>query len=86
MKASVPVTGDSENRESANRGDARVSRVDSDHSRAGECIGGAISPTKNPETNEKWRSDGERSHQSGIIPGIKVDAGAKDMAAYPVKK
>jgi fructose-bisphosphate aldolase class I len=50
----------------------------------GECIGGAI---LFDETIRQQKSDGTPFVQvlidAGIIPGIKVDAGAKELAAHP---
>jgi fructose-bisphosphate aldolase class I len=53
----------------------------------GECIGGAI---LYDETIRQRRKDGtpfvKVITDAGIIPGIKVDTGAKDMAAHPGEK
>ena len=53
----------------------------------GECIGGAI---LFDETIRQQRSDGTPFIKilidAGIIPGIKVDAGAKELAAHPREK
>ncbi len=53
----------------------------------GECISGAI---LFDETIRQQRKDGtpfvKVLADAGIIPGIKVDAGAKDMAAHPGEK
>src|SRR5580658_1857379 len=53
----------------------------------GDCIGGAI---LYDETIRQQKKDGtpfaKALTDAGIIPGIKVDAGAKDMAAYPGEK
>jgi fructose-bisphosphate aldolase class I len=53
----------------------------------GECISGAILCD---ETIHQRKKDGtpfaEAVTDAGIIPGIKVDAGAKDMAAHPGEK
>src|SRR5476649_141075 len=53
----------------------------------GECISGAI---LYDETIRQQTKDGTPFVKvligAGIIPGIKVDAGAKDMAAHPEEK
>jgi fructose-bisphosphate aldolase class I len=53
----------------------------------GECISGAI---LYDETIRQRKTDGTPFAQAiasvGIIPGIKVDTGAKDMAAHPGEK
>jgi fructose-bisphosphate aldolase class I len=53
----------------------------------GECIGGAI---LYDETIRQQKSDGtpfiEVLIEAGIIPGIKVDAGAKTLAGHPGEK
>jgi len=53
----------------------------------GECIGGAI---LFDETIRQQKSDGTPFVQvlidAGIIPGIKVDAGAKELAGHPGEK
>jgi fructose-bisphosphate aldolase class I len=53
----------------------------------GECISGAI---LYDETIRQQKKDGtpllKVIRDAGIIPGIKVDTGAKDMAAYPGEK
>jgi fructose-bisphosphate aldolase class I len=53
----------------------------------GECISGAILCD---ETIRQQKKDGtpfaKALTDAGIIPGIKVDAGAKDMAAHPGEK
>jgi fructose-bisphosphate aldolase class I len=53
----------------------------------GECIGGAI---LYDETIRQQTNDGipfaKAIASAGIIPGIKVDTGAKDMAAHPGEK
>jgi fructose-bisphosphate aldolase class I len=53
----------------------------------GECISGAI---LYDETIRQQKRDGmpfaKAFTDAGIIPGIKVDAGAKDMAAHPGEK
>jgi fructose-bisphosphate aldolase class I len=53
----------------------------------GECIGGAI---LFDETIRQKRTDGTDFvtlvHQAGIVPGIKVDLGAKDMPLNPGEK
>ena len=53
----------------------------------GECISGAI---LYDETIRQQKNDGTRFVRvltdAGIIPGIKVDAGAKDMAGHPGEK
>jgi len=53
----------------------------------GECIGGAI---LYDETIRQQKSDGALFVKvlidAGIIPGIKVDAGAKELAAHPCEK
>ena len=53
----------------------------------GECIGGAI---LYDETIRQQKSDGTPFVKvlidAGIIPGIKVDAGAKELAAHPGEK
>ncbi len=53
----------------------------------GECISGAI---LYDETIRQQKNDGipfaEAIIDAGIIPGIKVDAGAKDMAGHPGEK
>src|SRR5665213_1392270 len=55
--------------------------------RLGECIGGAILYDETIRQNKK---DGapfiEVIINAGIIPGIKVDTGAKEMAGYPGEK
>ena len=55
--------------------------------RLGECISGAI---LYDETIRQQRSDGTPFVRvlidAGIIPGIKVDAGAKDLAGHPGEK
>jgi fructose-bisphosphate aldolase class I len=55
--------------------------------RLGECIGGAI---LYDETIRQQKSDGtpfiKILIEAGIIPGIKVDAGAKDLAGHPGEK
>jgi fructose-bisphosphate aldolase class I len=55
--------------------------------RLGECIGGAI---LYDETIRQQKSDGtpfvKVLIEAGIIPGIKVDEGAKDLAAHPGEK
>ena len=55
--------------------------------RLGECIGGAI---LYDETIRQQKSDGTPFVKvlidAGIIPGIKVDAGAKELAAHPGEK
>src|SRR5450755_1618600 len=53
----------------------------------GECISGAI---LYDETIRQQKQDGtpfiKILTDAGIIPGIKVDAGAKDMAGHPGEK
>jgi fructose-bisphosphate aldolase class I len=53
----------------------------------GECIGGAI---LYDETIHQGKKDGtpfiEVLIEAGIIPGIKVDAGAKELAGHPGEK
>jgi len=53
----------------------------------GECISGAI---LYDETIRQKKSDGtpfvKVLIEAGIIPGIKVDAGAKELAGIPAKK
>jgi fructose-bisphosphate aldolase class I len=55
--------------------------------RLGECIGGAI---LYDETIRQQKSDGtpfiKALIDAGIVPGIKVDAGAKELAGYPGEK
>ena len=55
--------------------------------RLGDCIGGAILCD---ETIRQQKSDGTPFTkvliEAGIIPGIKVDAGAKDLAGHPGEK
>jgi fructose-bisphosphate aldolase class I len=55
--------------------------------RLGECIGGAI---LYDETIRQQKSDGTPFIKvlidAGIVPGIKVDAGAKELAGYPGEK
>ena len=55
--------------------------------RLGECIGGAI---LYDETIRQQTSDGtpfiKVLIEAGIIPGIKVDQGAKDLAGHPGEK
>jgi fructose-bisphosphate aldolase class I len=55
--------------------------------RLGDCIGGAI---LYDETIRQQKSDGTPFTkvliEAGIIPGIKVDAGAKDLAGHPGEK
>jgi fructose-bisphosphate aldolase, class I len=55
--------------------------------RLGECIGGAI---LYDETIRQQKSDGipfiKVLIEAGIIPGIKVDQGAKDLAGHPGEK
>jgi fructose-bisphosphate aldolase class I len=55
--------------------------------RLGECIGGAI---LHDETIRQQKSDGtpfiKVLVEAGIIPGIKVDAGAKELAGHPGEK
>jgi fructose-bisphosphate aldolase class I len=55
--------------------------------RLGECIGGAI---LYDETIRQQKSDGTLFIKilidAGIIPGIKVDQGAKDLAGFPGEK
>ena len=55
--------------------------------RLGECIGGAI---LYDETIRQKKSDGipfiKVLIDAGIIPGIKVDPGAKELAGYPGEK
>ncbi len=55
--------------------------------RLGECIGGAI---LYDETIRQQKSDGtpfiKVLFEAGIIPGIKVDAGAKELAGHPGEK
>jgi fructose-bisphosphate aldolase class I len=55
--------------------------------RLGECIGGAI---LFDETIRQQKSDGtpfiKVLIEAGIIPGIKVDEGAKDLAGHPGEK
>ena len=55
--------------------------------RLGECISGAI---LYDETIRQTKKDGtpfvKAITDSGIIPGIKVDSGAKDMAGHPGEK
>jgi fructose-bisphosphate aldolase class I len=55
--------------------------------RLGECIGGAI---LYDETIRQQKSDGTPFItvliEAGIIPGIKVDQGAKDLAGHPGEK
>jgi fructose-bisphosphate aldolase, class I len=55
--------------------------------RLGECIGGAI---LYDETIRQQKSDGTPFIKvligAGIIPGIKVDAGAKELARHPGEK
>jgi fructose-bisphosphate aldolase class I len=53
----------------------------------GECISGAILCD---ETIRQWKQDGtpfvEVLAGIGVLPGIKVDAGAKDLAGHPGEK
>ena len=53
----------------------------------GDCVSGAI---LYDETIRQQRSDGTPFVKvlidAGIIPGIKVDAGAKELAAHPGEK
>ena len=53
----------------------------------GECISGAI---LYDETIRQQKKDGtpflKVITDAGIIPGIKVDTGAKDMAGHPARK
>jgi fructose-bisphosphate aldolase class I len=55
--------------------------------RLGECIGGAI---LYDETIRQQKSDGtpfiKVLSEAGIVPGIKVDAGAKELAGHPAEK
>ena len=55
--------------------------------RLGECIGGAI---LYDETIRQQKSDGtpfiKVLIEAGIVPGIKVDAGAKELAGHPGEK
>jgi fructose-bisphosphate aldolase class I len=55
--------------------------------RLGECIGGAI---LYDETIRQQKSDGTPFIKvlidAGIVPGIKVDAGAKELAGHPGEK
>ena len=55
--------------------------------RLGECIGGAI---LYDETIRQQKSDGTPFIavliEAGIVPGIKVDAGAKELAGHPGEK
>jgi fructose-bisphosphate aldolase class I len=55
--------------------------------RLGECIGGAI---LYDETIRQQKNDGtpfiKVLIEAGIIPGIKVDAGAKELAGHPGEK
>jgi fructose-bisphosphate aldolase class I len=53
----------------------------------GECIGGAIlfDETIRQRTNEGVPF-AEALSRAGIVPGIKVDAGARDMAVHPGEK
>ncbi len=55
--------------------------------RLGECISGAI---LHDETIRQQKKDGtpfvKVITDAGIIPGIKVDTGAKDMAGHPAEK
>jgi len=55
--------------------------------RLGECISGVI---LYDETNRQQKKDGTSFVKvitdAGIIPGIKVDTGAKDMAGHPKEK
>jgi fructose-bisphosphate aldolase class I len=55
--------------------------------RLGECIGGAI---LYDETIRQQKSDGtpfiKVLIEAGVIPGIKVDAGAKELAGHPGEK
>ena len=50
-----------------------------------ECISGAIlyDETIRQETRTTARRSSESSTDAGIIPGIKVDTGAKDLAGHP---
>jgi len=54
----------------------------------GECISGAIlCDEDNPSAEKGWHSFCQGpSPDAGIIPGIKVDTGAKDMAGHPGEK
>ena len=69
------------------RGPARLSGVDRDHARSWRCISGAI---LYDETIRQETKDGTPLSKScidaGIIPGIKVDIGAKDLAGHPGEK
>ena len=53
----------------------------------GDCISGAI---LFDETTKQTNADGTSFitilEKAGIIPGIKLDEGAKDMAAFPGEK
>ena len=55
--------------------------------RLGECIGGAI---LYDETIRQQKNDGtpfiKVLIEAGIVPGIKVDAGAKELAGHPAEK
>jgi fructose-bisphosphate aldolase class I len=55
--------------------------------RLGECISGTI---LYDETIRQWKKDGtpfiKAIIDAGIVPGIKVDTGAKDLAGHPGEK
>ena len=65
----------------------RLSGVDVTTPGLGECINGAI---LYDETIRQRKEDGtpfvKAITDAGIIPGIKVDIGAKDMAGHPAEK
>jgi fructose-bisphosphate aldolase class I len=53
----------------------------------GECVSGAILYDETIRQNKKDGSPFVKAiTNAGIIPGIKVDTGAKDMAAHPGEK
>ena len=75
-------------RHSPNRGNAaRISRHDRDCSGPRECLNGAILVDETiRQTTKAGIPFAKALEEVGIIPGIKVDAGAKAMAAHPGEK
>ena len=89
MKAIRPVTNDSQSSTFRKRWrpGARIGRLIVTTPGLGECISGAI---LYDETIRQQKKDGtpflKVLTDAGIIPGIKVDTGAKDLAAHPGEK
>ena len=87
-KVILPVTNDLPVRDSPDRGARRTYReLIVTTPGLGECISGAI---LYDETIRQQKKDGTPFVKviidAGIIPGIKVDTGAKDMAGHPGEK